>query len=415
MAHILLIDVPGGNDFSVLEDALVAGHRVSFATSDRDHYTLQGGETERYLGLFHDIIETKPFTYEAFEKKILASHANDPFDSVICLIDIRQIEASKIAQRLGLLYMKPDQAELLRNKAEVRRCIARAGLRQPKFFMAESGSEVRSAAQTIGFPVVVKPVDGYASQNIFIIRTDDELDRTCQLIEDKLLNPSDFGLGVSASNRYSVETYLEGTLIGCDVFSDGKQRLFMGVNEKRMYPPPSFAIRGSQFPANHYMTDEIRNYAFSLLDAVGYDIGAAHIEMIVVDGLPYLVEINARLVSAQIPFQMAYAFGRSLYVDLIDLHLGVPVSAMSPFEAHAVSAIRWVVANRSGTLKELQFPDQPDPSIKRVTVFKHVGDPVRPPVSNSDRIAYVIATGPTPEAAVEAAEIYIAATKIVIA
>jgi biotin carboxylase len=414
LAHILLIDVPGGNDFSVLEDAIAAGHRVSFATSDHEHYTSQGGETERYLGLFHDIIETKPFTYEAFEQKIMASHAIDPFDAVICLIDIRQIEASKIAQRLGLLYTKPDRAVMLRNKAEVRACIAKAGLRQPAFFMAETGPEIRSAAHSIGFPVVVKPVDGYASQNIFIIRTVDELDHVCQMVDDQISNPSDYGLGVSASNRYSVETYLEGTLIGCDVFSDGKQRLLLGVNEKRMYPPPSFAILGSQFPSKEYMTDEIREYAFALLDTVGYDVGAAHIEMIVANGLPYLVEINARLVSAQIPFQMAYAFQRSLYVDLIDLHLGVPISAMAPFEDHAVSAIRWIVADSPGVLEELHFPDLPDPSIKRVTVFKRPGDPVKPPMSNSDRIAYVIATGPTAVSAVQAAEAYIAASKIVI-
>jgi biotin carboxylase len=286
--------------------------------------------------------------------------------------------------------------------------LALAGLRQPQFAVASTVSDIRASIQRIGYPVIVKPVDGYASQNIFIVRDDEDLYHTCETIEAHCDRPLDYGLGVSASNRYSVESYLEGTLIGCDVFSDGSERLLLGVNKKIMYPLPSFAIKGSQFPAQEFMTDEIRTYAFSLLDAVDYDFGAAHIEMIVVDGLPYLVEINARLVSAQIPLQMAYAFGRSLYLDLIDLHLGVPVSVMSPFVAHSVSAIRWFVADWEGVFKGLRFPERPDPAIKRVTLFKKPGDPVRRPLNNGDRIAYVIATGPSAVAAVQSAEAYIA-------
>lgn len=40
---------------------------------------------------------------------------------------------------------------------------------------------------------------------------------------------------------------------------------------------------------------------------MGFDFGAAHIEMIIADGEPWLVEVNPRPVSAQIPFQMGYA------------------------------------------------------------------------------------------------------------
>jgi biotin carboxylase len=233
-----------------------------------------------------------------------------------------------------------------------------------------------------------------------------DLDAFCIGFETQQLHPTDYGLGVHANNRFSVERYIEGTLIGCDVFSDGTERILLGVNEKLMFPTPSFAIRGSQFPSSRFATDAVRDYAFALLDAVDYDFGPAHIEMIVADGVPHLVEINARLVSAQIPFQMGYALGRSIYIDLIDLHLGIPIKAMLPFDRVGISVIRWIVADRSGTLEALHLPE-PDANIKRVTLFKQLGDAVRPPISYGDRIGYVIATAATAATATLSADTYV--------
>jgi hypothetical protein len=72
MAHILLIDVPGGNDFTVLEDALAMGHEVTFFTSDLSHYERQGEVSARHLRSARKIIEIRPFSYDQFEKQILA-------------------------------------------------------------------------------------------------------------------------------------------------------------------------------------------------------------------------------------------------------------------------------------------------------------------------------------------------------
>ncbi len=412
MAHILLIDVPGGNDFTVLEDALRDGHEVTFFTSDLAHYQAQGEITASHLSLAHEVVEVAPFTFDHLEQAVLPRHAQKPFDAVICIIDIRQVEASQIAERLGLRYFSPETALLMRDKFNVRQKLNEAGIKQPAFGLAQTVSEIREVVSKIDFPVVVKPVDGYASQNISIIRSEIEFDIFCSEFENNYAGPTDYGLGVHANNRFSVEQYIEGTLIGCDVFSDGEDRVLIGINEKLMFPLPSFAIRGGHFPSHTFDTELIRSYAFSILDALGLNFGAVHIEMIVSDGVPYLVEVNARLVSAQIPFQMAYALERSLYLDLIDLHLGVPILGFAPFDEHWVSVIRWIVADRSGILQAIHSPSVPDPAIRRVIFFKAKGDAVCPPMSNGDRIGYVIATAPNADDAAKLAENYVANTAL---
>ena len=229
-----------------------------------------------------------------------------------------------------------------------------------------------------------------------------------------LLDPFDYGLGVRANNRLAVEQYVIGDLVGCDVFSDGRERVLLGVNDKSMYPPPSFAIRGSCFSSRRHDQSVLRAYAFEILDAMDFDFGASHIEMIVAEDGPYLVEVNPRLVSAQIPFQMGYAFETSIYADLINLHLGRPIGELRDRTPRWFSAIRWIVADRPGRLKDIVLTDTPDPMIRRVALFKAKDDLVRPPMSNGDRIGYVIAVGETQAQAEGIAEDYVGACQVVL-
>jgi len=244
------------------------------------------------------------------------------------------------------------------------------------------------------------------------VYSDENLALLVNAFERLALQPTDYGLGVHASNRFSVEKYIRGHMIGCDVFSNQQERVLLGINDKMMFPPPSFAMRGSCFPSDRYDTESIRNYAFQILDAVDFNFGAAHIEMIVAEDGPYLVEVNPRLVSAQIPFQMGYALERSIYLDLINLHLGLSLADLRNIQPRLFGVIRWITADRPGILASIDAPERADESICRVVIFKAPGDPVRPPINNGDRIGYVIAVCNTQAAAERIADRYIQETKV---
>ena len=407
MAHILLLDVPGGNDFTVLEDAVQAGHEVTFYTSDVAHYRQQGEITQSALSLAREIVEIHPFDYSAFEQSAIESHRKKPFDAILCLIDIRLLEASRVAEKLGLRFLNSVTARLMRDKFSVREALANRCIHQPRFALAGTVDELRRSVTQIGYPALVKPSDGYGSQNVSVLFAEKDLDGFAELFRQANAKRIDYGLGVYANNRFLVEQYISGRLIGCDVFSDYHTRTLLGINDKLMFPPPSFAIRGSCFPSDRFNESKIRDYAFNILDAVNFDFGAAHIEMIVTDDSPYLVEVNPRLVSAQIPYQMAYALERSIYVDLMNLHLGLPLTDLPDIAPCWFSVTRWITAQHPGTLESVRLPKHPDPLVRRVALFKEPGDSVRPPVSNGDRIGYVIAVGKTPEAAEQLAEAYV--------
>jgi len=412
MAHLLLLEVPGGNDFTVLEDAIALGHSVTFVTGDLDQYRRQGEAIMTAMAKASRIIEVAPFSYAALERAVLTLHAETPVEAVLCILDIRMVEASQLAQRLGLAFLNPATTRMARDKVSVRARLAERQVRQPAFALVETAEDLTRAIAAIGYPVLIKPADGYASQNIHVLFSEGDLQPLVERMAALARNPTDYGLGVQANNRYSVERYVRGAMIGCDVFTTRDRRIFLGVNDKAMLPPPSFAMRGSCFPSTRHDTEAIRTYAFAILDAIDFDFGACHIEMIVAEDGPYLVEVNPRLVSAQIPFQLGYALERSLYADLIDLHLGRPLTALAEWTPRRLAAIRWMVAATPGTLSKIELPETADPAICRVVIFKQPGETVRPPIQNGDRIGYVIAVGPTQADAERIAEAYVAATRI---
>ena len=261
MAHLLLIEVPGGNDFTILEDAVDLGHQVTFFTADLAHYRKQGQETQVRLALAREIVEIHPFDYAEFERRACLVHASHPFDAVLCLIDIRMIEASLLAEKFGLRFLNSVTTRLMRDKFSVRQALAKRGVRQPGFALAETATELRQAVTEIGYPVLIKPSDGYGSQNVSVVFSDSDLQNLTVSLEALTLKPTDYGLGVHASNRFSVEKYIRGHMIGCDVFSNGAERILIGINDKLMFPPPSFAMRGSCFPSDRYDIAAIRDYA----------------------------------------------------------------------------------------------------------------------------------------------------------
>ena len=407
MAHILLLEVPGGNDFTVLEDAVGMGHQVTFFTGDAEFYQRQGSPVTSALALSREIVEIRPFSYAELERRALDIHQQLAFDAIICILDIRMIDASRLAEALGLRFLNTATTRMARDKFSVREALAKQGVRQPAFALAESTDELRQAVADIGYPVLVKPSDGYGSQNVSVVFSDTDLLDLVRSREALARQPADYGLGIRANNRLSVEKYIRGRMIGCDVFTSEQGRILLGINDKLMFPPPSFAMRGSCFPSDRYDTATIRYYAFQILDAIGFDFGAAHIEMIVAEDGPYLVEVNPRLVSAQIPFQMGYALQRSIYADLINLHLGLPLTDLQEIKPHWFSAIRWIVADRPGRLRAIELPADTSPFVRRVALFKGPGDEVCPPLSNGDRIGYVIAVGESQAEAERTADHYV--------
>ncbi len=410
MAHLLIIDLPGGNDTDIIEAARRRGDAFTFLTSQLDLYRSQPA-VARALSAAHECIEVPSFHDDEVMERVLSVHARRRIDALLCLIDIRLPQAARIARALGARFLDPTSAALLRDKFAVRQRLAACGLAQPDFALAESNEELRAAVERLGLPVLIKPTDGYGSQNIVALRQACDLDPLLSPLQDMLPSRADYGLGVQANDRLLVERFMEGSFIGCDTMTAHGQHRLIGIHHKLMFEPPSFAIRGSSFTPRSVECDPVERYVSAVLDAVGFDWGAAHLEIMLTAEGPQLVEINPRLVGAKIARLVRFATGQSPHDELIELHLCRTVISPLP-AAVQVGAIRWIVAERSGVLEDLTLPEPADARIRCVEILKQPGDRVQPPMENADRIGFVMACAPTRQSAEEAAERFV--TQVVV-
>jgi len=405
VSRLLVIELPGGDDGDILAAARAGGHALTLLTADPAHYRAQPALAALLAGVA--VIDAGGFDLPALLPRLAG------FDAVLCLQDLRIVEAAEIAAALGLRHVSPATAALCRDKVAVRDRLAAAGIAQPPHVRVRGAEELIAAAEALGLPLIVKPVDGFGSQNIFALRAPDDLmllRAAAGLIADA---PGDYGLGVAARGEMVVERLIAGPLIGCDTMSvDGRHRL-LGVNEKLAFPPPAFALRGGCFTAHVGQFDDLAAYAAMLLDAIEFRDGAAHTELILTADGPQLVEINPRLVGARIARLISAARGASAHADLIALHAEgrLPAPAIGP--GHAVT--RWLAAPMAGTLRSLALPDCADPGFIGATLLAQPGDAVTPPLDNADRLGCVMTAGQDRAAAEALAERIVAETTITMA
>ena len=413
MAHVLVLELAGGNDVDILDAIIARGDSFTFLTSDLASYQAQpavGASLARAV----ECLECPGFAYAEVEVALAERHGRQPFEALVCMVDIRIVVAARLAQRLGLRFLNPDTAALLRDKFSVRQRLQARGVPQAGHRLATSEDEILAAIEELGFPVLIKPCDGYASQNVVVIEGPEDLEPWISPVPSLAAQAMDYGLGVRSNQRFVIERYLTGSFIGCDTMSEGGRHHFLGLNEKVMRPPPSFTIRGGCFiPAAPGM-ETIRDYAFSMLDAVGFDFGAAHIEMMITADGPELIEINPRLVSAKIPRLMGYGLGRSVYADLVSLHLGES-AFLTQDHAGLFAVSRWITADRAGRLTRVILPEWNDPGVCSFEILKREGAPVRPPFENVDRVGYVMTAGVNRSEAEALAERWIGDVQLVIA
>ncbi|WP_395367098.1 ATP-grasp domain-containing protein [Streptomyces sp. YH02] len=250
--------------------------------------------------------------------------------------------AALTARELGLSGPSAESIQGCRNKATQRRRLAEAGVPGPRFAVAESVQEAAAAAEGIGFPVVVKPVQGSGSLGVRLCADAGQLEAHAR----ELLGASVNERGLAAPAEILVEEYLRGREFSVEVF-DGRAVVAVA---KHVGPLPSFVEIGHDVPAALPESQErqLMECAVRATEALGTTWGAAHVELRMDDRGPRIVEVNPRLAGGMIPVLVTQACG----IDLVRAQVNAVVGRredVAPGHARTAS-IRFLTADRAGTL-----------------------------------------------------------------
>ncbi len=225
-----------------------------------------------------------------------------PVDQLIALSEFTLEIAARVRQDLGIPGPTPDDVAVYRDKIRMKEVLAASGMRVPRFTACKDFTQVRAFAESCGYPIILKPVDGAAS--IGVHRLDDETALT------ELLPTLDL-------TRYEAEEFITGTVYHVDGFADERADVQFQVVSRYVNDCLSFGAGsplGSVVVQRSDLRDRIEEFTKECISALGMRTTPFHLELFVTpsDELVFL-EVGGRVGGSEVPHLINKLFGVNLF------------------------------------------------------------------------------------------------------
>lgn len=313
------------------------------------------------------------------------------------------VTAADVAEALDLPGLGAAGVQNCRNKHRNRIALTEAGLPQPRFVYATDARGAREAAESIGYPVVVKPRGAGASIGVVRALGPDDIDRAFAIAEE-----GSFGGARAYEGGALVEEMVFGPEISVDgaVHAGGYEPFCLA--RKQVGLDPYFEETGHLVDAEDplWSDTELFRVLREAHKAAGVLDGITHTEVKLTERGPVVVEINARAGGDLIPYLGRLATGVDPAHVAVDVAQGrCPDLARS---TSAVVGIRFLYPARDGVVRAVTLPEPEEvPGLLQACRMARDGTTLLlPPRGFLSRYAYVICQAATPdecEAALDAA------------
>lgn len=219
------------------------------------------------------------------------------------------------------------------------------------------------------YPLVVKPREGVASEDVVLVRS-----------------PGELALIPAPRRPMVAEEYLRGELHTLETLNGQ----VIGSFHTTLSPEPHFIEERLDWAPPPPETPQV----LERLESLGVGFGACHTEFVVQDGRARIIEVNYRVIGDHCDFLLAELLERDLFADILLTHLGEP-PVFDPV-SHAEATVDYLVADRSGVLSRA-----PEPGVTRygeATVTyrpqRSPGDVITLTRTNRDYLGTIQAVGP---------------------
>jgi hypothetical protein len=220
-------------------------------------------------------------------------------DRIECLWEPGILLAARLRETFGVPGLDVAQAQRFRDKELMKQALDAAGIRTPRHLAAQSVAAVWEAAETIGFPLILKPIDGAGSADTYRVGDNDEL----RAVLPRLRHVQ----------TVSVEEFIDGEEYTFDTITVNGKIAYYNIAWYRPRPlvarsnewisPQVIALRDIDHPD---LMDGVK-MGFDVISALEFDTGFTHMEWYrKADGEVVFGEIGARPPGAHQVDQMKY-------------------------------------------------------------------------------------------------------------
>ena len=227
---------------------------------------------------------------------------------IIGILEAVQVQLAEVRAHFGVEGTSPQVAELFRDKSRMKAALAKAGLPVARNAILRSLSDAKAFAERVGFPMVLKPVQGMGAKSTFRIRNVGQLLTT--------LN----SLGVGHGREVLAEEFLRGREFSFETITVGGEVKLHSISH---YLPTCLeavenpwiqwcCLLPRDVSGREY--DQARRIGWGAIEALGLRDGVTHMEWFQrPDGSLAIGEIAQRPPGANISLMTGLAHDFDLY------------------------------------------------------------------------------------------------------
>ena len=395
--HILFFEISmTGAGLKTLEYAKNKNYYVTLITQTKKSLDLS---FKKYIDA---IITYDFFDYNQLLTDIISYNEMNNIDGVTTTSDLYVPYSCFIAEALNLPSISFLNASSVRNKFMMRNKLKKyLPHLNPNYSLGSKKKEVHTFVEKFGFPIVVKPLNGFDSVNVEKIEKVSEVDTFIAEYNKWQNTPID--QNTKLSNEFLIEKYIEGEEYSVETIQGYNQEIqLLGISKKNDF----YGNAGSQFTEMSVSfpncNDNINKLLFkevaNALKKLSINIGAVHTECKIDNGNVKILEINPRLVGDMLG---SHAIENSIAINpceyVVRACLGEEI-IINPSNNGGV-AIMGIYSDKKGVFKDfLDIGDiKKDESFVDHIIWANKGDTLEPPVNNSHLIGRFITKGKNAE------------------
>lgn len=400
--HVVFVTWKTGNAASFAA-AKRLGHHVTLIRSTRMEKSQNINFDDTPHGAFVDrvLCLDDATEFDVLRECVMSVHAERPIDGFIATVDALVVPVAVIAEEIGVPFTSSQGARNAKLKHKCRETLAAAGVDSTRCALVADLGQARSFAAAAGYPVVVKPARGSASEGAFVVADDAQLAEVFDQVSRA---------GAVYSAGVLVEEYLRGTFLSAEIGLSRGRFLRLAVSERKTWDRHEPLEIGTTIPAaiSAEAYESVMSFAESAIRALGLRLGVFHVEvMLGADGKARLIELNPRIMGSCLPNLFCLAGGGDLFELLVRIYLDEEVD-VGDITFTGFATVRWFGAAQQeptpAKLPDLSWAGIYGSSVHSLAVRYPRSDMLRPCRGNLDNFGEVQVIHPDYECSVRTAE-----------
>lgn len=290
-------------------------------------------------------------------------------DTSVCGIvsgcnDFAYLSTAYACEKLGLEgHDSYDTSLKVHHKNDFRAAMKAAGVRVPKTADLYSREDLDAASSSIGFPLVIKPVDLTGGKGVVICNTLDEA-------KDAFTK----AMKLTREDKVIAEEYIDGTNHGCSMLIRN-QKCVCYVIDREQYFRNKFLVAGAATPSG--LSEDVKAELISQMETMAAYLGLCdglfHMQFIVDKTGPVLID-PCRRAPGDLYLKLAlYATGVDYAMEIVRAELGLGVKDRYDFEENYV-ARECILPDESGVVDKVIIADELKEKLVYSFVWAEPGD-----------------------------------------